>query len=63
MKQRDIEAVMAAAWNVADAVPLINRVSAGEELRTVLREVDPNGLYRPRPAPVAIPADKAGVHT
>ncbi len=39
MRQRDVERVMAAAWEAAD-------VWRPAGLLAVLREVDPNGVYR-----------------
>lgn len=72
MRQRDIERVMAAAWDAATLIP------GGQfRLLVLLREVDPHGVYRPdgaqhpgadepyvplRESPRLLCADEAGGH-
>jgi hypothetical protein len=47
MKQKDIERVMAAAWDCAEAPDDADTAFHAERLRYLLKEVDPNGAYRP----------------
>jgi hypothetical protein len=51
MTPKQVEKLAAAAWAVANAghgaCPVINRISLGEELRTVLVEIDPGRTYDP----------------
>jgi hypothetical protein len=64
MKQREVEALMAALWGIVDRpVRRDGAPSAKEELRHLMAQADPKGLYRPAPQAVAIPAAQAGVHT
>lgn len=46
MKQRDIERVMAAAWEAVDARDPNSVRTTRALLHMVLTEVDPNGAYR-----------------
>ncbi len=46
MKQKDIERVMAAAWEMSDATSDVERFNRRADLCRTLREVDPHGVYR-----------------
>lgn len=70
MRQKDIEKLAGVAWGVLGELEdfRCSRETPGLAaarlvLRSTLAEVDPRGLYRPRPRPVAIPAEQAGTHT